>query len=347
MNTVDIVIPCYNYARYLRKCVSSVLSQRGVEARVLVVDDGSRDDTPVVGRDIAASDSRVEYRRHDVNKGHIATYNEGIIGWAKADYNVLLSADDLLTPGSLRRSVDLMERDRRIGMVYGRSNHFRDEAELPRVDDVDCRYRCFSGVDWLERRCRAGYNVIASPEVVVRTSIQREVGGYSPELPHAGDFEMWMKIAAVSGIGYVKRVPQAFYRLHSSSMLRTNYNKSILDLRQRKAAYDSVFENYRHRIPNFARMHSMAMRALAREALWDACRAYDHNLVVERGAEELIAFAMAACRDAAKLPEYAGLNRRRSLGPVVCHRTQLFVGAAIAKHVQKWLQKQCWEHYGV
>jgi glycosyltransferase involved in cell wall biosynthesis len=318
-----------------------------VEVRALVVDDGSLDDTPVVGRDIAASDSRVQYRRHDVNKGHIATYNEGIIGWASADYTVLLSADDLLTPGSLRRAVDLMERERSIGMVYGRSIQFREEAELPRVDDGGCRYRCFSGIDWLERRCRAGYNVIASPEVVVRTSIQREVGGYSRELPHAGDFDMWMKIAAVSGIGYVQRAPQAFYRLHSSSMLRTNYSKSILDLRQRKAAYDSVFENYGHRIPNSARLHSMAMRALAREALWDACRAYDHNLVVERGAEELIAFAMNACQDAAKLPEYVGLNRRRRLGPVLCNRTQVFIGAAIAKHAQKLLQNYYWQHYGV
>ena len=48
----------------------------------------------------------------------------------------------------------------------------------------------------------------------MRGSVQRAVGGYSPELPHAGDLEMWLRIAAVSDIAYVRRVPQAFYRVH-------------------------------------------------------------------------------------------------------------------------------------
>src|SRR5208337_1578043 len=86
VSTVDVVIPCYNYARYLRRCVQSVLSQSGVDVRVLVIDDASSDDTPQVGNDLAGSDSRVEFRRHEVNRGHIATYNEGLIGWSTAKY---------------------------------------------------------------------------------------------------------------------------------------------------------------------------------------------------------------------------------------------------------------------
>src|ERR1700754_2370869 len=103
MSTVDVVIPCYNYARYLRGCVSSALDQPGVDVRVLVIDDASSDETASVGRDLARSDGRVTFRRHESNKGHIATYNEGLIGWSTADYTALLSADDLLAPGSLGR----------------------------------------------------------------------------------------------------------------------------------------------------------------------------------------------------------------------------------------------------
>ena len=54
---------------------------------------------PEVGDALARADGRVEFRRHDRNRGHIATYNEGL-AWARGDYTVLLSADDLLAGGA-------------------------------------------------------------------------------------------------------------------------------------------------------------------------------------------------------------------------------------------------------
>src|SRR3981081_197694 len=57
--TVDVVIPCYNYARYLRACVQTVLSQPGVNVRVLVIDDASTDETAEIGRELEAANSAV------------------------------------------------------------------------------------------------------------------------------------------------------------------------------------------------------------------------------------------------------------------------------------------------
>src|SRR5437016_876838 len=108
MASVDVVVPCYNYGRFLRQCVGSVLAQEGVDVRVLVIDDCSSDHTPEVGRALAAADPRVEYRRHPVNRGHHPTYNEGL-AWASADYCLLLSADDLLTRGALARAARVFE----------------------------------------------------------------------------------------------------------------------------------------------------------------------------------------------------------------------------------------------
>src|SRR5262245_8631151 len=95
--TVSVIIPCYNYAEFLPRCVESILDQPGVDVSVLVIDDCSSDDTPEVAARLAAQDPRVSVRRHEVNRGHIATYNEGL-EWASGDYIVLISADDLLTP---------------------------------------------------------------------------------------------------------------------------------------------------------------------------------------------------------------------------------------------------------
>src|SRR5262249_20690731 len=96
MASVDVFVPCYNYGRFLRDAVGSVLAQEGGAVRVLTLDDCSTDDSGAAGRALAVAAPRVEYRRHAVNRGHTATYNEGV-EWAAADCCLLLSADDMLT----------------------------------------------------------------------------------------------------------------------------------------------------------------------------------------------------------------------------------------------------------
>ena len=89
MKSVDVVIPNYNYGRYLRACVGSVLSQDVEKLRVLIVDNASTDDSPEVARELAAMDPRVELRLHETNLGPHASFNEGI-DWAESDYFLIL-----------------------------------------------------------------------------------------------------------------------------------------------------------------------------------------------------------------------------------------------------------------
>ena len=344
MSTVDVVIPCYNYARYLSGCVESVLSQAGVEVRLLIIDDASSDNTLEVGQALALTDRRIEYLRHDVNKGNISTYNEGLLGWASAEYVVLLSADDMLAAGSLNRAVGIMNGDKNIGMVYGPVIHFREEGALPKGTAKKFTYTRFSGAEWLNVRCRAGHNVITSPEVVVRRTVQQAVGGYRSELPHAGDLEMWLRIAAVSDVAFVRRVPQAFYRVHSLSM--TKERTSFVDLRQRKAAFDLFFRCHPD-LPNGHVLRGWAGKALAREALWQACRAYDRNEVKEASADELVQFASEACPSAAELPESRALRRRKALGPLMCKTTQIFAASGALHRAHRMMKTWQWKRRGI
>src|SRR5580692_6786433 len=107
LSRIDVIVPCYNYGRFLDQCVNSVLGQVGVDVRVLVIDDASPDNTAEIAAALAREDPRVNVVRHNKNKGHIKTYNEGI-EWASADYMLLLSADDYLLPGALARATKLM-----------------------------------------------------------------------------------------------------------------------------------------------------------------------------------------------------------------------------------------------
>ena len=157
MSRVDVIVPCYKYARFLRECVESVLSQSLTDVRVLIIDDASPDHTPEVAARLAARDKRVEYRRHAVNQGHIATYNEGL-DWAEGDYTLLLSADDLLTPGALSRAARLMDAHPEVGFVYGRAILFKTGESLPQPETVsdECEWQIWDGIDWLEARFDGG-----------------------------------------------------------------------------------------------------------------------------------------------------------------------------------------------
>jgi hypothetical protein len=130
-------------------------------------------------------------------------------------------------------------------------------------------------------------------------------------------------------------------------MMRTVFRGSFVDLRQRKAAFDSFFRNDAHALANARELQDLANRSLAREALWDACRAYDRNQVELCRADELVDFAMATYPRADSLPEYAALNRRRWLGPIVCNRTQLFAAPALVRKLHRAALKQRWRWQGV
>ena len=120
MSSIDVIIPCYRYGHFLRDCVQTVLMQSEVTVRVLIIDDASPDNTAEVSQELAREDSRVNVLKHASNRGHIATFNEGI-AWAAADYMMLLSADDCLLPGALARSARLMDDHPSVGLVFGRA----------------------------------------------------------------------------------------------------------------------------------------------------------------------------------------------------------------------------------
>jgi hypothetical protein len=314
---VKVIVPCFRYAGWLEGCVSSALNQPGVDVRVLVIDDCSPDDTPAVGRALVASDDRIEYRRHRQNMGLIATANEGL-DWADdGDYTVLLSADDLLVPGSLQRAAEVMEASPTVGMVYGRARYAHVGRPLPSAAGRWRRTDVWAGERWIRLRCRSGHNCISSPEVVVRTAVQRAVGHYDPACFHTSDMNMWLRIAAISDIAYIKGIPQAIYRIHGDSMLRSDRDP-MLDLRERRAAFESFFSSCEHLLDDAEGLRAMAGQALARQALWVASRAVDRRLTDGPNAlpvDELTEFALEAYPDARRLREWRGLRLRLAIGP--------------------------------
>lgn len=265
MSTFDILIPCYNYGRYLDACVRSVTEQ-DCRLRILIIDDASTDETEEIGRSLARLDPRIEYRRHTQNRGHIATYNEGI-EWADSTFFLLLSADDLLLPGALARIRDAFARCDAANLVFGRTIYFGETASYEDVRVTACRVQRYSEIHaiavddetgMLPEDLREGLpdlpalmnarqffrlnrwgNRVHASSAVVRTAAQKALGGYRAELPHAGDLELWLRLAAHGPVAFVSQF-QTAARMHAASMSQVGWSSPIKDAQQRLLAYECI-----------------------------------------------------------------------------------------------------------
>lgn len=337
---VSVVVPCYNYGRFLNQCVRSVLDdQPGVEVEVIIVDDKSTDESVDIALALAAKDGRIRVIQHEQNKGHIATYNDGLDA-ATGEFVLLLSADDLVTPGALTRAAEVMVADTSVGIVYGKIVEFHDELPPASYGGRTCLI--WPGVRWLRARCRSGYNVVASPEVMMRTSLLRHFGGYKAELPHAGDFEMWLRSSAVSNVAFLLGVDQAFRRRHSSNMSRASFNAGtaagqLIDLKQRWQSFEAVFSGEGRHLPGMNDLRRTARQTLAREALQLANYAYARGFR-DFPIESFEALAYEIFPAARTTRAGRSLARRKAFGMVSLPLNPLWATSAVAWRLEGKLQ---------
>ncbi|MEW1823715.1 glycosyltransferase family A protein [Arthrobacter sp. NPDC080031] len=340
-----VVIPCYNYGRYLDACVASVLTQPGVTTQVHIIDDASTDGSPEIAEAIAGHDPRVRLTCHQQNRGHIATYNEGLSA-VDSDYVVLLSADDMLAPGALARAVALMEKFPSVGLVYGHPQAF--ETPPRQNDDRPRNWSVWQGQRWIRAQFRRGLGIISSPEAVVRTSVQHRVGYYRPELPHSGDLEMWLRIADISDVGRVNGVDQAYRRLHNASMMTTGYGTLLRDLEERVKAYESFLAVSRLPAPRIDSLRSTVNRRMAMEALeWSASNCARGN-VSEEDIKGALAFARSVFPAADSSIAYHDYIRQRGSATSLSVSGRLAAWrGSINREFGPRIRWQRWRRYGI
>ncbi|BCP53487.1 glycosyl hydrolase [Kaistia sp. 32K] len=266
MASIDVAIPNYNYGRYLRECVESVLTQDVAALRVLILDNASDDNSAAIARQLASRDRRVTFVQHATNLGHQASFNEAI-DWASSDYFMILCADDLLTQGSLPRALSVLEQNPDVTLAFG---------ELAATKPVKRRPMTAGPVDWqimpalnlLEQFCRTGLYSVRSCSAVVRTSAQKRAGHYCAALDQSDDFELMMRLTLQGGLIARTRTPQLFMRAHElerSAIVRRNRSLQILAY---EAAFTWFFTHEGATHPEAARLARLAARGLVGRAYW-------------------------------------------------------------------------------
>lgn len=360
--TVTVVIPNYNYARFLPGAVHSALTQVDVSVEVIIVDDASTDESAQVAADLVASDGRISFLAQHSNRGPVDTFNHGLER-VRSDYLVRLDADDLLTPGSLVRSVALAEAYPRVGLVYGHPVHFTEAAQstvhrergwahpfvvprgtLPPARTTVDAWLIWNGLDWLTDRCRTGLNVITSPEVLMRRSVVDHVGGQR-QLAHTHDMEMWLRIAAYSDIGYVSGADQAWHREHPDS-LSTRESNELTDLRERGDAFTVLFDGVGDDVPDGRLLLDSARRALAMESMALASHEFDRARADAQRTAELMEFAASVWSPSVHTKQWRALESRRRSGTGGLARTVSSGFAAAQRRLEFELRLTRWERRG-
>jgi glycosyltransferase involved in cell wall biosynthesis len=341
--TVTVVIPNFNYARYLPGAVHSALAQRGVSVDIVIVDDASTDDSMEVASELAAADNRVRVLVHEKNAGPVTTFNDGL-AVARGEFLVRLDADDLLTPGSLERSVAVAQHFRSVGLVYGHPLHFSGVTRQPaRMEPTT--WTLWPGRTWLTDRCRDGLNVITSPEVLMRKSVVDIVGGQRP-LAHTHDMEMWLRISAFSDVAYIHGADQAWHREHAESLSHREVDL-IQDLLGRRDAFRTLFSGKAKDLSQAKELLRTSLRAIAVHALEEAVRAYSKGAAGYEKFEQCQEIARTTIEDVETLPEWLALQEWTTVRPwQVANHPAFFLQRARRKLRQQMSWRR-WHRSGV
>ena len=197
---VDVILPAYNGAQVIRGAIESALAQSGVRVRLVVVDDGSKDDSAAIARSYGPSVEVIS----QANRGVSGARNTGLRA-CSSPYVAFLDQDDAWIQGKLKRQVDLLQAQPSVALVFtdmvlhtlddrvledGFLRTTRQYAALDRVAVRDTAYLMPEAFAHAVMR----FNFVSPSTVLARTEALRSIGGFDEALRLCDDAECWLRL---------------------------------------------------------------------------------------------------------------------------------------------------------
>jgi glycosyltransferase involved in cell wall biosynthesis len=207
---VSAIIPNYNYGQYLREAVDSVLAQTYPKIEIIVVDDGSKDES----RKIIKSYGKKIKAIFQENQGVSAARNNGVAE-SSGEFVAFLDADDAWLPAKIEKQMELFSTDPTFGLVHAGIVEMDDAGNrlLERTDGMN---------GWVsEELLRFDRPVIlgGGSGILVRREAFDEVSGFDTRLSTSADWDFFYQVGSRFKVGFVQDV-LARYRVHGSNMHR-------------------------------------------------------------------------------------------------------------------------------
>lgn len=224
---VDVVIPVYNGSAYIGESISSVLSQTLSPRRVIVVDDGSTDETAAVVSALAASQPTIVLHRLAQNSGESAARNAGI-RLSDSRFIAFLDADDVWAPEKLALQMAIFKsKGSSVGFVNSSYYLMNERGEL--LVDAEVIAPSLRGKVLADLLRRGNILSGSASSVLVRREVLDRAGLFDERLYYGGDWDMWLRLAAISEVDYV---PEALVgiRVHRQSAQSQSIRRDVLGL---------------------------------------------------------------------------------------------------------------------
>jgi glycosyltransferase involved in cell wall biosynthesis len=182
---VSVLMSAFNAESWIARAVDSIRSQVYEDWELLVVDDGSRDETGAILQEIAQRDTRVRVIVHDRNRG-LPTSLNGALGSARGDLVARMDADDVALPQRFARQVAFLDANPEVDVLGGgaleMTHDGRPLGELCRIEHHDVLVaRIFTE------------NPFIHPTIMARRRVFDQLGGYDVSCSRGQDYELWLR----------------------------------------------------------------------------------------------------------------------------------------------------------
>jgi glycosyltransferase involved in cell wall biosynthesis len=216
MPQVSIIVPSFNYARYLPLTIKSVLSQSYSDFELIITDDCSTDGSREIVEEWRRLDDRVTPVFHGVNRGLSAARNSAL-AVSRGKLVAFCDADDLWLPDKLKAQVECFRSVSAPGIVYSDSAIIDSEGNLTgkRFSQLYHRKGQVTSGDLFEELCQR--NFLCVPTVVMRREAVEYAGGFDERLRSLEDWVCWTRASKNYQFYYIDDA-LAQYRIHGASL---------------------------------------------------------------------------------------------------------------------------------
>ena len=236
---ISVIVPTYNRADFVGETIESILNQTYKNFELIIVDDGSTDNTEEVIRKF--KDSRIKYIKTDNWGGPARPRNTGIKK-AKGEYIAFCDDDDMWLPEKLEKQIKVFQVSNETAMLYTRFRTVEGEIISNRIFPENGKYNSGNMFKSIYLR-----NLIACSSVMVKRSVLDQVGLFNadPNLIAIEDADLWLRIALKYNIKCTDDLPLLIYRIHSQSIsqgfIQRTKRSIILRKRYKKYAGNYLF----------------------------------------------------------------------------------------------------------
>jgi len=236
---VSVIVPTYNRADLISETIESILNQTYKNFELIIVDDGSTDNTEKVIRKF--KDNRIKYIKTDYSGVPARPRNIGIKK-AKGEYIAFLDSDDMWLPEKLEKQIKVFQASNETAMLYTRFRTIEGEIISNRIFPENGMYKSGNMFKSIYLR-----NLIACSSVMIKRSVLDQVGLFNtdPNLIAIEDADLWLRIALKYNIKCTADLPLLIYRIHSQSIsqgfIQRTKRSIILRKRYKKYAGNYLF----------------------------------------------------------------------------------------------------------